>query len=178
MTGCLGIMKSLTCHNLKITIDDMKLLMDADCLIKIAKAGLKEMVCSHYDVIIPETVKVETVDQGKAKGCNDADIIEKNLSDGKITAAKEHKRYHKGDDALIDVFQKDLHDAVATDDTKLIRRLKIHGIPFVLPALCLFKLYKNSVLSKDDAQRGLGQLAPFISPDEYAATMVLLEGHP
>lgn len=153
----------------------MRLLMDADCLIKFTKAGLKETVCIHFTVTIPETVKFETVDRGKAKGCDDAGAIEKNISDGKLTAAKEPRRYPKGDDALLGIFQKNLYDAVATDDAKLIRRLKTHGIPFVLPALCLFWLCQTGVLSKQAAQKDLERLAPFISADEYATTTVLLE---
>jgi hypothetical protein len=43
----------------------MKLLMDADCLIKLTKAGLKELVATRYSVSIPEPAKREVVDAGK-----------------------------------------------------------------------------------------------------------------
>ena len=45
----------------------MKLLMDADCLIKLTKAGLKELVTTKDSVSIPEQVKREVVDAGKKK---------------------------------------------------------------------------------------------------------------
>ncbi len=35
----------------------MKILMDADCLIKLTKAGLKEHVCRQDEIIIPSIVK-------------------------------------------------------------------------------------------------------------------------
>ena len=47
----------------------MKLLMDADCLIKLTKAGLKELIAENATISIPETVKREVVDAGKIKGC-------------------------------------------------------------------------------------------------------------
>ena len=37
--------------------------MDADCLIKLAKAGVKECVCEAWLVSIPQTVRRETVEQ-------------------------------------------------------------------------------------------------------------------
>jgi len=35
----------------------MKLLMDADCLIKLTKAGLKELIAEDAVISIPETVR-------------------------------------------------------------------------------------------------------------------------
>ena len=46
------------------TIEYMKLLMDADCLIKLTKAGLKELIAGDAAISIPETVRREVVDAG------------------------------------------------------------------------------------------------------------------
>jgi hypothetical protein len=51
--------------------------MDADCLIKLTKAGLKELICQHEKIFIPAGVKREVVDAGKSKGYADADLVEK-----------------------------------------------------------------------------------------------------
>ena len=53
----------------------MKTLMDADCLIKLTKAGLKEFICQHDQIAIPRIVKREVVDAGKMKGYPDADLV-------------------------------------------------------------------------------------------------------
>ncbi|MEW6752396.1 MAG: hypothetical protein AB1505_15640 [Candidatus Latescibacterota bacterium] len=37
--------------------------MDADCLIKLAKAGVKERICAAWQIAIPAAVRRETVDQ-------------------------------------------------------------------------------------------------------------------
>jgi len=59
--------------------------MDADCLIKLTKAGLKGLVADKYEVFIPLAVKREVVDAGKAKVCPDAVIVEKNLAARKLS---------------------------------------------------------------------------------------------
>jgi rRNA-processing protein FCF1 len=114
----------------------MKILMDADCLIKLTKAGLKEFICRHEKIAIPGIVKREVVDAGKAKGYPDADLVEKNIQDGLIALAKEATLNHVGgDQALIVTFKQGRYVAVATDDAKLTRVLRAAGIPFILPAL-------------------------------------------
>ena len=62
----------------------MKLIMDADCLIKLTKAGLKERVCQAFSLCIPRRVKEEVVDNGKAKELPDAVIIDDNIERGRI----------------------------------------------------------------------------------------------
>jgi len=64
----------------------MKLLMDADCLIKLTKAGLKDLVGSKDVIFIPQVVQKEVVDAGKEKQCADAFLVEKNIEARIVTA--------------------------------------------------------------------------------------------
>ncbi len=153
----------------------MKLLMDSDCLIKLTKAGLKELVGKNYTIFIPDVVKKEVVDSGKEKGCADATVVEDNIKTGAIQIIRKQLSYSKGDEAVIGLFQKIDCDAVATDDTKLIRRLKLHGIPFILPALIFYKLLQNNMIEEKTARWALDQLTPFISKDEYSTVRLLME---
>ena len=98
--------------------------MDADCLIKLTKAGLKDLIGSKNDILIPQIVQREIVDAGKEKKCPDAFIVEKNIEGGMIMIVENFSRCLKGDDALINLFQKEKYDAVATDDAKLTRLLR------------------------------------------------------
>jgi hypothetical protein len=41
--------------------------MDADCLIKLTKAGLREPICRYEQIVIPAIVKREVVDAAKSK---------------------------------------------------------------------------------------------------------------
>ena len=58
------------------------LLLDADSLIKLTKAGAKEHVVKHFEVTIPQRVKQESVDQ--VVGKPDAITIEQNINRKKI----------------------------------------------------------------------------------------------
>jgi rRNA-processing protein FCF1 len=127
----------------------MKILVDADCLIKLTKAGLKEFICKQEKIVIPATVKREVVDAGKSKGHPDAEFIEENTRDGLITLAKEVASDHvKGDQALVAMFKRGRYTAVATDDAKLTRILQATGIPFVLPALLIFSICRRGLIDK------------------------------
>ena len=92
-----------------------------------------------------------------------------------ITIAKSDSDYSKGDDALIALFRKENYDAVATDDAKLTRLLRIKGIPFILPGLIMYKLLQDNLISRKTALRTLKQLAEFISEDEYSTARLLME---
>jgi rRNA-processing protein FCF1 len=150
--------------------------MDADCLIKLAKAGLKEMVVSHDTVVIPELVKREVVDAGIEKGFPDATLVEKNITAKKILVAKRVSSERTGDEALVRTFQSGRYDAVATDDRKLIRFLKTTEVPFVLPGIILYSLRRRGLIKQESALRGLDQLSHFISDEEYSTVRLLLEG--
>lgn len=158
-----------------VTMDYMKILMDADCLIKITKAGLKELIVTNEDIFIPEIVKWEVVDSGKKKECQDAFIVEKNIEAKAISLIKASSSYKKGDEAVIALFQKDKYDAVATDDAKFTRLLKAYNIPFILPGLIIFKLRQSGLLTKEAALGALKKLAKFISEDEYSMVRLLME---
>lgn len=153
----------------------MKLLMDADCLIKLTKAGLKELIAENAAVSIPETVKREVVDAGKIKGCADAFAVEQNIAFGIIDVIESPLDYTKGDHALVAFFEKEKYDAVATDDAKLTHNLKAHGIRFILPGLIVYQLRKEGRINSVTALLALHQLSEFISEDEFSMTQLLLE---
>lgn len=149
--------------------------MDADCLIKLTKAGLKELVGAKDTIIIPKIVKKEVVDSGKLNGCADAYVVEKNIDKKIIAIIETSSNYTKGDQALIALFRKNEYDAVATDDKKLTRLLKTYSIPFILPSLIIYQLFTNDLIDKKTALRSLKQLADFISEDEFSTVRLLME---
>jgi len=153
----------------------MRFLMDADCLIKLTKAGLKELVVSHDTIVIPEMVRKEVVDAGKEKGCLDATLVEKNVATKRIQIAKGSPSHSTGDEALIKTFQGGRYDAVATDDRKLTRILKATDISFILPGLILYSLQQREIINRETALRSLDQLADCISDEEYSTVRLLME---
>jgi rRNA-processing protein FCF1 len=157
----------------------MKILMDADCLIKLTKAGLKEFICLRDQVVIPLAVKREVVDAGKLKNCCDAGITEENIKKGLIeviqAGEKKSTRLEKGDQALTAAFKLGRYAVVATDDAKYIRTLRAENIPYILPALIIYRLFRQGTIDRGLAIASMEALAPFISEDEYNTTRLLLE---
>lgn len=149
--------------------------MDADCLIKITKAGLKELVTRHFNVAIPRIVEQEVVVEGKKRNCADAFVVGDNIHNKVISVLKSRKKAKTGDEALLTLFQKGRFDAVATDDVKLLRRLKAGNIPFMVPGVILYQMAARKILDVEGAMRALNQLSDTISEDESAAVRLLLE---
>lgn len=154
----------------------MKILMDADCLIKLTKAGLKEKICQQYEIAIPATIKKEVVDAGRRKGLLDAELVEKNIKKDIIKiVGKESPTRIKGDLALIENYKRGRYDAIATDDVKLIRSLRSVGISYILPGLFIYFLYRRNITDKVTAMNWLEGLSNFISEDEHSMIKFLLE---
>ena len=143
----------------------MNVLMDADCLIKLTKAGLKESVCTHLSVVIPQIVKREIIDLGKNHP--DSIVIKDNLNKGLLSLSDVETQVVKGEEAALILFQKGGFDAVLSDDKRFVRRLRALGIPYITPAVCIVLLLKQGKINLPDALGKLELLSPFISSDEY-----------
>lgn len=149
--------------------------MDADCIIKITKAGLKEAVLNFFDTFVVDEVKLDVVDEGLGKGYPDAKVVEENIEKNKIKIVQSPKRV-KGDAAIIGVFNKKEYDLVGTDDKQLIKRLMALGIPHVVPGILLYLIYKEGKIEKQKAISFLEKLSSYISDDEYSIVKFLIEG--
>lgn len=149
--------------------------MDADCLIKLTKAGLKELVVLNCDVFIPEPVKREVVDAGKKKECPDAFAVEINVESKLIAVIDAPPAVEKGDQALIALYKKEAHDAIATDDARLVHQLKSLNIPHILPGLILYRLLRDGKTDYKTTVWALRQLSEYISDDEFATVRLLME---
>ncbi len=108
----------------------MKLIMDSDCLVKLTKAGVKEVLLLSIEVSIPALVKRETVDEAKDKGHQDSLMIEENLMKKTLhlVEAKRKKRSlltgAKGEEEVVSVYLSGTYDAVASDDRRFLKKLE------------------------------------------------------
>ena len=69
----------------------------------------------------------------------DALIVENNIESDVIKIVESSSNYANGDEALIELFKNENYHAVATDDAKLVRQLRVKGIPFILPGLIIYE---------------------------------------
>ncbi|MBI5681611.1 MAG: hypothetical protein HZC45_00295, partial [Deltaproteobacteria bacterium] len=130
----------------------MRVILDADCLIKITKAGIKEDICNAFDIAIPHLVKEEVIDRGKAKGLSDAVVVDKNIKDKllKVTGEGDEKS-NTGEKEAVNLFQKGGFDAIGSDDRKFIKQLRLFNIAYITPAVFVALLLKQGYLTQSEA---------------------------
>lgn len=144
--------------------------MDADCLIKLTKSGLKEDVCKAFDVTIPRLVKEEIVDRGKVKKLPDALVIEANIREELIYVDK--KRDHGidvGEKEAVALFQHGGYDAIGSDDKRFVKQLRLFNIPYITPAVFIAIMLKQGDINLAYAEERLHALSEYISENEYFA---------
>ena len=148
--------------------------MDADCLIKLTKAGLKEPVCEAWKVVIPAVVRRETVEQ--APRLPDAERIRQNIAAGRIAVNETRIGAAKGEEAALRLYRGGGFDAVASDDARFIRQLRGFGVPYAVPAVIVVWLCRDGILTAARAIKALAALRPHISPDQHAAAVLMISG--
>ena len=147
--------------------------MDADCLIKLTKSNLKELVCNNFSVVIPQTVKEEVVDDAEAYP--DARIIQRNIDTGLLAISKMHAYAEEGEEAVLGIFTQGKFDAVCSDDKRFIKRLKMFEIPYITPVVFVAILLKKGKITVKEARKKLDLLLPYISEDEYNTVKLVLD---
>ena len=148
--------------------------MDADCLIKLTKADLKERVCAVWSITIPELVRRETVE--RAPHLPDAVRIRENVEKRHIRVREAVGSQVDGEDAALFLFRDGGFDVIASDDARFIRRLRGLGVPFAVPAVIAVLLFRDGALTADQVREALEALRPHVSADQYAAAQLLLSG--
>ena len=144
----------------------MRIVVDSDALIKITKAGLKELVVSNLEIFIPKKVYEETVEVPKEKGFSDALEIDKNVNSGKIQI-KESPRREEGELEVLSLYRTGEFRAVVSDDRKFLRWLDRVEIPYLTPSSLIVHLFYKGALSRDDALAHIEKLRKYISEEEY-----------
>ena len=154
----------------------MKVIMDADCMIKLTKAGLKEDICQAFEVTIPHLVKEEIVDRGKAKKLPDALLIERNIQEKLIKVDKKRdQRIDVGEKEAMALFQNGGYDAIGSDDKRFVKQLRLFNIPYVTPAVFIAIMLKQGDIKSVYAEERLQALSEFISDSEYFAVKLFIE---
>ncbi|MBI3606109.1 MAG: hypothetical protein HY202_08815 [Nitrospirae bacterium] len=146
--------------------------MDADSLIKLTKANLKELVCHHFTVMIPQLVKEEVIDH--AGEYPDSEVIKENLEKRLLKIITHTSSSKKGEEDVFAIFRQGKYDAVCSDDKKFIKRLRLFDIPYVTSAVFIPMLLKEGKLSIIQAEEKLESLFPYIGDDEYYAIKEVL----
>ncbi len=150
--------------------------MDADSLIKLTKSHFKEILVENYEIVIPQEVKIETVDQ--AREYPDSQIIEQNINQEKIKVLKveltketeveiKHFGLLNGEMGVYALTKSIEYDFVSTDDRKVFTLLSSLGCKVLPPAYIIVYLYKKAKIKRDDAITALNRLKEYVSTEQY-----------
>jgi hypothetical protein len=154
----------------------MALLIDADALVKITKARLKETLTAHLDLRMAPVVAKEVIQEGKRLGHADAEEVERNLIKKRLRvtpAPRPSPRaslFGGGEADLVALYESGDYSAVISDDQRFLKRAAEFGIDILTPAAALVLLVRKRKLSERTACDRLGALKPFISAEEYTLT--------
>lgn len=151
----------------------MNVVMDADCLIKLTKARIKEEVCRAFRVFIPGNVCREVL--RNATEHPECGVVLANLQSGALVEVESRKLAGKGEESVLDAFQTGSYAGIASDDKRFIKKLRILGVPYITPAVFVLLLTSRAGLSVSAALEMLERLAPLISDDEVAVVRLKLE---
>jgi hypothetical protein len=161
--------------------------MDSDALIKLTRAGAKEVVAAAVEAVVPPAVEREAVAEGKEGRFPDAFEIERNLRKGlmrvvKVPKIKEtetmiEKLGLKGGEAdVFRLFRAGKCRAIASDDQKFLDLIAALNVPFATPSALIVYAWKKGKMDKRICIGLLEKLRPTISEEEYQLAIIELKG--
>lgn len=161
------------------------LLLYADGLIKLHRAGVLDQVAETFSCIISEAVYHEAVTQGKARMYPDAEAIEEIIKRSIFIkpSSQQHKNYPHGigsslgigERSILALYPQDEPTMVVSDDRSFLSLLSRQNIPFLVPAALIVILVRQGGLPVSNAKVALERLRPWIRESVYIQAVSDLE---
>lgn len=160
-----------TCRKVYKFVDDRifmtSFVLDADCLIKLAKAQLLTVLAESFECTVTKTV-LEEVLKGKEKLFEDAFAIEKLAASKKLKVVSvEQLRSDissgKGEKSILTVLEKNKNVVVISDDRKFLSILERLKYSYVNSGDVIVLLYLSGKISKENALSNLNAIKSIIS---------------
>ncbi len=150
----------------------MRLLLDADGIIKLYRAGMLDLVIRTFSCAVPQTVYDEVVTKGKAYFHQDAEVIETILT-GTVTIIPVYRHEHQesrlgtGELGILSILPREQNTIVVSDDRRFLAMLATQGTPFLTPADLPVVLAQRGIVTKGEAKEALDRLRPMIRLAAY-----------
>lgn len=164
----------------------LRVVLDSDGLIKLAKAGILEVVMRAWTCLVPQAVWAETVARGMKAAYPDALAIHEALDRSTVQPWIRHPRatallaqkhgLGRGEQEALHLFFTARADAIISDDSAFLTELGRAGVRYLPPALVPVQLARERHLDPRAALEGLERMRRFIRPEVYRAARSDLEG--
>ena len=149
----------------------MRLLLDADGLIKLHRAGVVGTMVKAFRCTVPEAVYYEVVTRGKERLHQDAEEIEQILGE-EAEVVRTEQVYGEtglgtGEMAVLTLAVQHQSAIVVSDDRRFLAILSTRGLPFLTPVDLLVVLARRRILTKGEAKKSLERLRPMVRAAAY-----------
>jgi hypothetical protein len=151
----------------------MRLLLDADGLIRLHRAGVLTGALSTFIAVVPQAVYDEVVARGKARLHGDAEAIEDALrkSSAEIGPKGDPEvpvaGLGAGELAILGLLATERDLVVVSDDRRFLAVLRDRGHRFLTPTDVLLLLWQRGALTQSEASQVLDRLRPSIRTPAY-----------
>jgi len=159
----------------------VNLLLDADALIKLNRAGVLDTIARTFACVVPHEVYREAVVEGISKGYPDAYSL-KAIIDGQMTAARpvaaapdDSGARGGGDRAILSHYGLNPDYVVVSDDRGLLGALTRSGAAPVTPAALIVESSRMGRVSVSEARQALRRIRRIIRQDTYERALMDLE---
>ncbi len=149
------------------------IICDSSFLVLISKLELLDLLIELFEnILIPQSVFIEAVDQGKKLKKMDAFLIEKRINDQKILVEEikdltekanliRNFNLHEGESEALILYLEKKAELLGTDDYKTLKVCKILNIKYFTTPLFIFLCFSKNKLSKNIAIAKYEELQEF-----------------
>jgi rRNA-processing protein FCF1 len=149
----------------------VRLLLDADALIKLNRAEILVTLLDSFDCAVPQAVYEEVVVVGHARGYADAEAIGSAVAGRcgveETTESSLSTSLGVGETALLALVEAGEQSIVISDDARFLGVLRSRGIDYLGCARLVVYLVRNNLLTLGQATEALRRMRSLVSPKSF-----------